>query len=392
MWRRIFVVFNKEVMDNSRDRRSLLVALIYPLMGPLLLGLLISAVVEVVTIKTEAQVTLPVLGAERAPEFVAYLEGRGITVTPAPEDAEAAVRDGELNTAVVIPEGFGELFRAGKTATIHVVSDSSNLPGLIALNRTAALLGEFNRQVWGQRIKALGVDIQILRPLAIKSISVSKGAHIAEILLFMVPPLLIFNLFMGGVYLAIDTTSGERERGSLEPLLVNPVERWGLMLGKYLAALLFTGIAVAVQLIAFKVIFQSAGGSGGFNFAGVFSAVTLLGIFAVTLPLMMVAVGVQFIIATVTRSFKEAQTYLGLLPLVPALPGMVLVFAPVKAQEWMMMIPTFSQTLLLGQFVRGDGVAFPDALISMASSMIAALVLIVFAARLYERENLIFGE
>ena len=392
MWRRIFVVFNKEVMDNSRDRRSLLVALIYPLMGPLLLGLLISAVVEVVTIKTEAQVTLPVLGAERAPEFVAYLEGRGITVTPAPEDVEAAVRDGELNTAVVIPEGFGELFRAGKTATIHVVSDSSNLPGLIALNRTAALLGEFNRQVWGQRIKALGVDIQILRPLAIKSISVSKGAHIAEILLFMVPPLLIFNLFMGGVYLAIDTTSGERERGSLEPLLVNPVERWGLMLGKYLAALLFTGIAVAVQLIAFKVIFQSAGGSGGFNFAGVFPAVTLLGIFAVTLPLMMVAVGVQFIIATVTRSFKEAQTYLGLLPLVPALPGMVLVFAPVKAQEWMMMIPTFSQTLLLGQFVRGDGVAFPDALISMASSMIAALVLIVFAARLYERENLIFGE
>ena len=80
------------------------------------------------------------------------------------------------------------------------------------------------------------------------------------------------------------------------------------------------------------------------------------------------------------------------MPLVPALPGMVLVFAPVKAQEWMMMIPTFSQTLLLGQFVRGDGVAFPDALISMASSMIAALVLIFIAARLYERENLIFGE
>ena len=392
MWRRIFVVFAKEVIDNSRDRRSLLVALIYPLLGPLLLGLMIAAVVDVVTIRTEARGTLPVLGAEWAPEFVAYLESRGITVTPVPEDAEAAVRDGELKTAVVIPEGFGELFRAGKTATIHVVSDSSNLPGLIALNRTATLLGEFNRKVWRQRIKALGVDVQILQPLAIKSIDVTKGSNIAQILLFMVPPLLIFNLFMGGVYLAIDTTSGERERGSLEPLLINPVERWGLMLGKYRAALLFTGIAVAVQLIAFKVIFQSAGGSGGFNFAEVFSALTLLGIFAVTLPLMMVAVGVQFIIATMTRSFKEAQTYLGLLPLVPALPGMVLVFAPVKAQEWMMMIPTFSQTLLLGQFVRGDGVAFPDALISMASSMIAALVLIFIAARLYERENLIFGE
>ena len=120
MWRRIFVVFAKEVIDNSRDRRSLLVALIYPLLGPLLLGLMIAAVVDVVTIRTEARGTLPVLGAEWAPEFVAYLESRGITVTPVPEDAEAAVRDGELKTAVVIPEGFGELFRAGKTATITI--------------------------------------------------------------------------------------------------------------------------------------------------------------------------------------------------------------------------------------------------------------------------------
>ena len=118
---------------------------------------------------------------------------------------------------------------------------------------------------------------------------------------------------------------------------------------------------------------------------------TVIKIIGLTLPLMMVAVGVQFIIATVTRSFKEAQTYLGLLPLVPAIPGMVMVFAPVHPQTWMMAIPTFSQTLLLGRFVRGDDVAFLDAVISMSSSMIVALIFIAFAARLYERENLIFG-
>lgn len=389
MWRRVLVVFAKEVVDNSRDRRSLLVSLIYPLLGPILLGLMISAVVGVVSEKSTGKATLVVSGAERAPGLVAYLTGRGIDVVAPPEDVEGAVRDGELQAVVVIGADYGEKFRAQRTAEISVVVNTARLPGLIALNRTATLLGDYNRKVWSQRIKDRGVDIYVLQPLSIKSLNVAKGTHIADILILMVPPLFIFNLFMGGVYLAMDTTSGERERGSLEPLFINPVARWGIMLGKYLAALLFTAAAVLVQLAAFKFIFEWVGGD--LSFARVFDIATIAGIFIVTLPLMMVAVGVQFIIATMTRSFKEAQTYLGLLPLVPAIPGMVLVFAPVPAREWMMTIPIFSQTLLLGRFVQGEAVAVSDALISISTSVAAAAILVVLAARLYEREKLIFG-
>ncbi len=389
MWRRVLVVFAKEVVDNSRDRRSLLVSLIYPLLGPILLGLMISAVVGVVAGKSTGKATLAVSGAERAPGLVAYLTERGIDVVAPPEDVEGAVRDGELQTVVVIGAGYGEKFRAQRTAEISVVVNTTRLPGLIALNRTATLLGDYNRKVWSQRIKDRGVDIYVLQPLSIKSLNVAKGTHIADILILMVPPLFIFNLFMGGVYLAMDTTSGERERGSLEPLFINPVARWGIMLGKYLAALLYTAAAVLVQLTAFKFIFEWVGGD--LNFAHVFDIATVAGIFIVTLPLMMVAVGVQFIIATLTRSFKEAQTYLGLLPLVPAIPGMVLVFAPVPAREWMMTIPIFSQTLLLGRFVQDETVAVSDALISMSTSVAAAAILIALSARLYEREKLIFG-
>ena len=390
MWKRIFVVFAKEVVDNSRDRRSLLVALIYPLLGPIILGLLISAVVDVVSEKSAREVTLAIKNAPAAPDLVEFLEKRGVAVVAGPADPQAAVREGRIEVVVIVPDDFDRRFRAERTASITVVANSSRLSGLIALNRVAALLGEYNTEVWGRRIGDRGVDFRVLRPLSIDSIDVSSGTHIAEILLFMVPPLFIFNLFMGGVYLAIDTTSGERERGSLEPLLINPVERWGLMLGKYLAALFYTGVAVLVQLVAFKVVFQTAGG-GTLTFAGLFDAAAVAGVFLLTLPLMMVAVGVQFIIATVTRSFKEAQTYLGLLPLVPAIPGMVLVFAPVQAKAWMMTVPAFSQTLLLGAFVRGEGVTLVDAALSMASSSVAALALIVLAARLYEREKLIFG-
>lgn len=387
-WRSILVVFAKEVIDNARDRRSLLVALIYPLLGPILLGLMISMVTKVTVAGRDARIDLLVQGGERAPDLIAYLEGRGVNVRDAMDDPFDAVSRGDVETALVITEDFSANFQAQRTASIKVIANSSRLPGLIALNLMAGLLGDYNQRVWGQRIAERGVDFRKLQPLAIESVNVTSGAHITDIFLFMVPPLFIFNLFMGGVYLALDTTSGERERGSLEPLLINPVERWGLMLGKFLAALLYTAAAVAVQLIAFKAIFAWVGGDG---FAQSLGAPVVLGILLVSLPLMMVAVGVQFIIAISTQSFKEAQTYLGLLPLVPAIPGMVLVFAPVRAHDWMMAVPVFSQTLLLGRIMRNEAVAALDILVSMGFTTAAALVLLALAARLYEREKLIFG-
>jgi sodium transport system permease protein len=388
--RALGVVLIKELVDNARDRRSLLVALIYPLMGPLLLGLIVSVVTGVMEVGSRPVVNLAVAGAQHAPAFVRFLEARGITVIEAPADAEKAVGKGRLGSAVVIPPDFAKDFEAGRTASITVVVNSARLPGLVALNRTAGLIGDFNREVWRQRIAARGVDIQILRPLAIRTVNVAATDNIAEVLLLMVPPLFIFNIFMGGVYIAIDTTSGERERGSLEPLLINPVERWVLMLGKFAAALLFTAAAVAVQLLAFKLAFIWTGGTAS-AFSQALSPAVMAGIFALALPLMMVAVGVQFIIATLTRSFKEAQTYLGLLPLIPAMPGMLLVVAPVQVHDWMMTVPTFGQTILFGQMIRGEAVSLTDIAVSTSATVVVAVLLIAAAARLYEREKLIFG-
>ena len=388
--RALATVLIKEFVDNARDRRSLLVALIYPLMGPLLLGLIISMVVGVIGDGSKREIRVAVQGAEHGPAFVEFLEARDIIVTEAPADPEKAVASAEIGSVIVIPPDFAANFEAQRTASITVVVNSARLPGLVSLNRTAGLIGDFNREVWRRRIAERGVDIQVLRPLAIHTVNVAATDNIADVLLLMIPPLFIFNIFMGGVYIAIDTTSGERERGSLEPLLINPVERWVLMLGKFAAALLFTAAAVAVQLLAFKVAFIWTGGTAS-AFSQALSPAVMAGIFVLALPLMMVAVGVQFIIATVTRSFKEAQTYLGLLPLVPALPGLLLVVAPVRVHDWMMAVPTFGQTLLFGQMVRGEAVSMADVAVSTSATVVVAGLLIAAAARLYEREKLIFG-
>lgn len=389
MWRSIFIIFAKEVTDNSRDRRSLLVALIYPLLGPILLGVIISAVTDVVTIGPGKSMTIHIQGAENSPDLISFFKSKKVSVKQAPKDVMNSVRIGAVDYVLIIPMDHAAKFRAQQTADIKIVVNTSRLPGLIAVNRVSALLAAFSQEVWGKRISARGVDFKILQPFRIESVNVSSGFLIFEILLSMVPPLLIFNIFMGGVYLAIDATTGERERGSLEPLLINPVDRWGFMMGKYLAACYYTVIAVVVQLLAFKAVFLLVGSSGSYEQA--LGAGSLLGLFILSVPLLLFAVGIQFVIATLTRSFKEAQTYLGLLPLVPAIPGMAMVFAPVQLQDWMMTIPIFSQTLLMGQFVRGEEVAFAHMIISISFTAIVVVLLLGICARLYEREKLIFG-
>ncbi|MBT3556134.1 MAG: ABC transporter permease [Rhodospirillales bacterium] len=390
MWQRILIVLGKEIVDNARDRRSLLTALIYPLLGPLLLGLMISATGRVTVGGDPSGMNLAVAGAEHGQVLVGWLEGRGVNVVPPPTDIKGSVQRGDMPVVLVLPPGFDDDFAADRTADISIVVDSSRLSAVVVINQVASLLSQFNTESWGERMIARGVDFRSLQPVSIETVKVSSGSQISEIFLLMVPPLFIFNLFMGGAYLAMDTTSGERERGSLEPLLINPVERWVLVVGKFLATLFYTGIAVVVQLIALKIAF-GFGGDHALSLGNALGFTVVLGILVVTLPLMAAAVGVQFVIATVTKSFKEAQTYLGLLPLVPAIPGMLLVFAPVQIQGWMMAVPTFSQTLLLGQLLRGETISVVHLAISAGTTLALAAVLVTIASRLYDREALIFG-
>ena len=107
--------------------------------------------------------------------------------------------------------------------------------------------------------------------------------------------------------------------------------------------------------------------------------------------MMLLAASLQIIIATFTRSFKEAQNYLSFLPLIPALPGMFLAFLPIKAELWTMLIPTFGQQLLINQLMRGEPVSALNVAVSALVTLAVALALIFAAARLYEREQVVLG-
>jgi len=388
--RLIAVVFAKEVIDNLRDRRSVLLALFYPFFGPVLVGTMIVLVGQAITNLPTTVFTLPVVGAARAPELIAFLKDNEARVIAAPDDPETAVRSGARDVVLVIPDGYAQKLDSEASATVRVIVDGSRLSATLAMSRTLTLLREYAHVVATRRLEAYGVDPRAAEPLSIRSVNVSVGKNLVGFFLNMMPPFIIFTIFVGGVYLAIDATTGERERGSMEPLLTAPISRGGLMLGKVGAALVFTATALAVHLAAFLAMFQivSAGDLGLVNPPGV---ATFSVIFLISTPLMLLAVALQTVIAAVSRSLKETQTYLGLLPLVPSLPGLVLVFVAVEAQGWMMVVPGFGQTVLIGLLVRGEPIALGDALIASAVVLALAAALLTVAAWLYGRERMVLG-
>jgi sodium transport system permease protein len=388
----ISIVFRKEAVDNLRDRRSLISALITTLITPALLLSLIMVIGKTIFSQSEEKIVqLPIVGPGNAPGLVNYLKQNGVKILPAPDDPKAEVKNGNFDVILVIPEGYASDFTKDQPATIQMISDSSRTSAIPSIQKVGDLLDAYNNLVGSLRLMARGVNPVVLQTIYIEQVDVSTPQSQVMIFLNMMPFLLLITIFTGGMYVVIDTTAGERERNSLEPLLINPVSRWEFVLGKYAAALPFTTITLATTLSAFAL---------GFNFLPIEQYIgrrliidfpTTISIFLICLPIILFATAIQMVVATYTRSFKEAQTYVSLMAFIPALPGAFLAFLPTRPGVWKMAIPTFGQQLLINQMLRGESIGMNFVLISTFVTILAALLLLGVAVRLYQREQILFG-
>jgi sodium transport system permease protein len=386
---RIWTVFAKEVVDNLRDRRTLAASLFYPLLGPVLIALLFAVLGRTVVQQSEQPLSLAVAGAENAPSLIQFLKQNDVEILPAPADPEAEVWAGNYDVILLIPPGYGEDLRADRPATVQLVSDRSRQSASVAVSRARNLLEAYSHQIGSLRLLARGISPAVVEALVIERVDVSTPQSQAAGLLNITPYFIIFSIFIGGMYLAIDTTSGERERGSLEPLLINPVARWELVMGKLGAALVFTVIAVVETLIGFAVVLNFLQSSFGARLE--LHLLTLVFVFLIALPIMPLAAALEVAIATFARSVKEAQNYISFLTIIPALPGMFLALVPVKTELWAMLVPTFGQQLLINQVLRGESVRPLNAIVSAVVTLLAGSVFVFAATKLYEREQVLFG-
>ncbi|MHA1573502.1 MAG: ABC transporter permease, partial [Alphaproteobacteria bacterium] len=218
---RIFLsVFAKEILDNFRDRRTLVSALIMgPLFGPMLFAFVISLSIERSLSAADDTLELPVIGQQHAPNLMRYLESKNIVIVDAPEDraaAIAAVKAGTHDVVVLITESFSEQLRGGLPARVEVFADHANSQAERDARRARRALGAYSQELAAMRLVARGVSPLTMRPINVDDVDVSTPSGRSAMLLGMMSYFFIFAMLMGGMYLAIDTTAGERERGSLE--------------------------------------------------------------------------------------------------------------------------------------------------------------------------------
>ncbi len=389
---RIGTVFRKEVLDNFRDRRSLMSALFFgPLFGPFLFAIMISFALDKHVSEVDEPLQLPVSGAGNAPNLIAFLERSNTEIVEIEDDLDSArnkVRDGEHDLALIIPAGFGENFSAGQPAVVRLVSDSANNNTTKDVRRASALLDAYQRRMGMLRLQARGLNPTTVMPVIVEDVDVSTPTGRSVILLGMMTYFVIFSMLMGGLYLAIDTTAGERERGSLEPLLTLPVPRSDLIIGKILATCVYMITSLAVTLLAFSVSLQFVP-LEELGMTANFGPPVVIRIFLLMLPFSLLGAALMTCVASFTKSYKEAQTYLTVVMLVPTLPILFAAIRTVRPDLSYMMVPSLSQHLIITDLMKAEPIPLAYPLVSMGSTLLLGLLLTALAARLYKREGIL---
>jgi sodium transport system permease protein len=379
--RAALAVFRKELLDALRDRRTLVAVLLSSVaMGPLVL-VLISALVSGIEKRAEAREVV-VVGIEHAPTLRNFLERQTYAVREAPEGYEQLLRDSKIGDPVlVIPANFEQELAVGRTPVVEVVSSSANTRAQGSVGRLLQLLRGFNREQATLQLAVRGLAPDVLEALRVEERDLANPATRAAQLAFMVPFFVLMAVLYGALNAALDTTAGERERGSLEPLMMNPATPMALALGKW-GAVASVGMLIAVlscfSFLPGQWLLRSETLSAMFQFGPREAGAFLL----LLLPLAGALAALLMAVAIRCRTFKEAQSNATIVVLLVSLVPMIGFFNQSGEAPWHLWVPALAQMTLMGRVLKGEALAVPDVAVPLLVSAAVAAACLVYVARM----------
>jgi len=385
----IGIVAAKELKDGFRDRRAILTILLSALIGPLMISFMLKQFAG--QKKAAEEIRLPVAGRELAPVLVNWLEQQsGVEIVAAPADPEDAVRDSREDIVLAIKKEFAERFAASRPAPVQLISDSTRVAAQPKIQRVKELLARFSSETGGLRLITRGVSPMVASALEVKEIEASSASQRAAQLLNMIPMFMMIAVFAAAMQIATDSTAGERERASLEPLLLNPVPRWQMVCGKWLAAAAAGLIGMVGTLaVLFQLLSKLSLEDLGVRFHPDLTLMILLSLVAA--PMAFLAPAMEIYLASFSKSFKESQSYMAFVILGAAAPGILSTFYPIVHKPWMQLMPVLGQYALANLVLSGK---VPSA-VTMAgaalSDLALAAVFLALATRLFSSEKIIFN-
>lgn len=387
-------VMLKELRESLRDRRTLLTSLVLgPIFAPLFFILILKLALSRSVASQDELAPVTVANAAAAPNLVQQLRESGLAVTLR-EGTDADIRgwiaDEEGLVVLRVPENFAERFTKGQPAAVMVYADGSSSKAERHAARVHQAIAGYSATIGGLRLQARGVSPAIVQAVVSDSIDVSTPSARATLLLGMLSYVILLITLLGGLHLAIDATAGERERGSLEALLTVPAARERLIYGKIAAAAMMMVAALALVTAATAVALDYVP-LETFGMSANFGPGVAWRVFLAVLPFALVGAALLTVVASFTKSYKEAQSWLGVVMLVPTVPIAIAGVLAVQPQAALMLVPSLSQHLVIQGLMRGDPLPASWMLLSAGSTLLLGILLAWLAGRLYRREAILGG-
>jgi len=374
------VVFRKELIDALRDRRTLFMVLLSSVaIGPIVL-IALSALVAGIEKRAEER-TLLVQGLEHAPTLLNYLQRQTYRIEKAPEDFEQQLVSQKLGDPVlVVGKEFEADLARGEAPLVEIVSASSNQRAGQSVNRVARLLRGFSNEQSVLRLALRGVAPSTLDVLEVQERDLANPKSRAAQLTGMLPFFILMAVLYGCLNASLDTTAGERERGSLEPLLMNPASRHALVLGKW-GAVAAVGMLIALlsclSFLPAQGLLRSETLAALFQFGAREAAMFL----ALLAPLAAALAALMMAIAIRCKTFKEAQANNTVVILGVSLLPLVSLFDQGGERPWHLWVPALGQVALMNRVLKGEAVAPLDVLLPLAVCAAITVLAIAFVAR-----------
>jgi sodium transport system permease protein len=387
---RTIAILRKELLDTLRDRRTGTITLLSAILaGPIFLLLIFNLMAS--QAEHAREMTLPVIGAEYAPAVVAFLQRQQVSVTKAPADYDAQIRRGDLDVVLVIDASFGKDVEQGKPGTVQLVFDRSRDRARPSIDQAESLLRGYNR-LWGdQRLMLRGVTTSVANPLLIETADLATPQQSGALVLFLVAYYGLFASVMGGMAVALDTTAGERERQSLEPLLMTPARPAEIVIGKWLAVCAFDALVVTLTLTGFYLTLAFAPlPPVGVPF--LFGSREFGRFLLVLVPMMLMLPAILLYVGSRARAYKEAQANVSVLLFVVSLIPLVQLFMQRKEPGWLMLVPVSAQYSLLNTSLRGEAPALAPLALSWLAPAALIVIALVAVARRLSRESILSGK
>lgn len=390
---KIFIVFSKEWRDSWRDKKSLRMTLLMPIYFVLFF---VASVLFAIHLNQQSRATntdsikLSVVGAHELPALITWLEERGISIEGVGEEAYQQVEQRKLDYALIIPEGAAEKFSTGEHLELALVFDITN-------NKIHGSLGFVRQQLWSWnarmgslRLLSRGISPSVINPVQIRDLNVASDEKMGFFIMMGLPLFLIVTVFTSSVGFTADMVAGERERRSLESLLITPTTSWAVIIGKWLNSFSLTLIVILVEMILLAIAFANL----PFNDLGLRVNVTLEDIAGVSLvlaSLAFISTGLQFLISIFARSFKDAQTYMGLMVFIPMIPLFYTMFNPGAYEDWFRWVPILGHQVLIKDLLLGGQTnAWQFAQLWLVS-LITGVAMLWLTARQLRKPKIVYG-